>query len=71
MENAEVWFEGVRMTQTGLERHFVTPALEPGSPYTMEVRVRWNDTSGKQQSRTERIDVRAGGFQTVDFQSVR
>jgi uncharacterized protein (TIGR03000 family) len=69
-ESAEVWFEGVRMTQTGMERHFVTPALEPGFVYTMEIRAHWNDANGKQQSRTERIDVRAGASQAVDFQTV-
>jgi uncharacterized protein (TIGR03000 family) len=70
-ESAEVWVEGVLMKQTGMERHFVTPALEPGSVYTMEIRARWNDASGKQQSRTERIEVRAGALQAVDFQAVR
>jgi uncharacterized protein (TIGR03000 family) len=70
-EGAEVWFEGVLMKQTGMERHFVTPELEPGSVYTMEIRVRWNDAGGKQQTRTERIDVRAGALQAVDFQVVR
>jgi uncharacterized protein (TIGR03000 family) len=70
-ESAEVWCEGVRMTQTGVERHFVTPALEPGSVYTMEIRVRWNDANGKPQSRTDRIEVRAGASQAVNFQAAR
>jgi len=70
-ESAEVWLEGVLMKQTGLQRHFVTPELESGSAYTMEIRVRWNDAGGKQQTRAERIDVRAGGLQAVDFQIVR
>jgi uncharacterized protein (TIGR03000 family) len=70
-ESAEVWFEGVLMKQTGMDRHFVTPDLESGSVYTMEIRVRWNDAGGKQQNRTERIEVRAGALQAVDFQTVR
>ncbi len=64
---AEVWFDGVRMQQSGSDRHFVTPPLDPGATYTFEVRASWNDPSGKTQTRTRQVEVRAGGQQTIDF----
>jgi uncharacterized protein (TIGR03000 family) len=67
--SAELWFDGVRMQQSGLDRSFVTPPLQPGSAYTFELRVSWLDAAGKQQTRTRRVDVRAGEQQSVDFLS--
>jgi uncharacterized protein (TIGR03000 family) len=64
---ADVWIDGVRMQQTGIDRRFITPTLDPGSTYTMEIRASWPGAGGKQQTRTQRIDVRAGGQQSVAF----
>ena len=67
---AQVWFDGVLMQQSGLERRFVTPALEAGSVYTLEVRASWCDAAGTPVVRTRRLHVRAGNHQTVDFNAV-
>jgi uncharacterized protein (TIGR03000 family) len=64
---ADVWIDGVRMQQTGIDRRFITPTLDPASTYTMEIRASWPGAGGKQQTRTQRIDVRAGGQQSVAF----
>jgi uncharacterized protein (TIGR03000 family) len=56
---AEIWFNGVKMEQTGQERELLTPELTPGKSYTYEVRARWTQ-NGKQYERTRSITVRAG-----------
>jgi len=63
--NAQVWLDGVRMTQTGTSRRFVTPALDPKSRYSYEVKVRWDN--GSPQEETRRVSVRAGDSLMVDF----
>lgn len=65
-ESAQVSLNGVTMTQTGIDRHYVTPPLEPGS-YTFDVRVSWRDASGKEMMRTRQVEVRPGENQSVDF----
>lgn len=65
--DAQVWIDGVRMKQTGLERRFVTPALDAGSVYDLEVRASWCDPAGVPYTQTRRLNVRAGNHQTVDF----
>ena len=65
--DAQIWIDGVRMKQTGLERRFVTPVLDAGTDYEMEVRASWRDSAGASQSQTRRISVRAGGQQSLDF----
>jgi uncharacterized protein (TIGR03000 family) len=66
-EDAQVWFDDVLMKQGGLDRRFVTPALEKGSVYTIEVRASWRDAAGNQRTQTRRLDVRAGSQQTLEF----
>lgn len=61
--NARVFIEGVQMTQSGTQRQFVTPALEPGS-YQTQVRVEW-DTERGQQSRLRTITLSPGTERTV------
>ena len=69
--NAEVYIDGVLMKQTGLDRRFVTPALDAGSTYEMEIQTRWFDSSGMPHTQARRISVRAGGNQTVDLTAER
>jgi uncharacterized protein (TIGR03000 family) len=38
---AQLWFEGVRMNQTGTIRDFVSPALQPGRTFTYDIRAQW------------------------------
>jgi uncharacterized protein (TIGR03000 family) len=52
--DAEVFFDGERMTETGTERRFVTPPLTVGENYSYQVRARW------QQPRTSTPGSRQG-----------
>jgi uncharacterized protein (TIGR03000 family) len=63
---ARVWFDGGETMQTGAERVFVSPPLEPGRDYTYEVRVQWRD--GEQLvERTRRLAVRAGDHVGLNY----
>jgi uncharacterized protein (TIGR03000 family) len=64
--DAEVFFEGSKTSQTGTDRAFISPPLQPGSNYTYEVQARWFE-NGKEVTRTRRVPVRAGERVTVDF----
>jgi uncharacterized protein (TIGR03000 family) len=65
---AEIWFDGVKMTQTGKTRHFYTPRLEPASRYTYSVRARWEE-NGKTREVRRDIFLRAGDVLEVDLTS--
>ncbi len=64
--DAQVWFEGQLTKQTGTQRGFVSPALEPGREYLYDVRARWNE-NGRAVERTQTVRVRADGVVTLDF----
>ncbi len=65
-DDAELWFQGVRMGQPGGRRLFTTPPLVPGREYTYDVLARWRH-DGRAISRTGRLTVRAGDALLVDF----
>jgi uncharacterized protein (TIGR03000 family) len=65
-EDAEVFFDGERMTQTGTERSFVTPPLAEGMNYRYDIRARWT-VEGTPVEQTRRVSVRAGASVRVDF----
>jgi uncharacterized protein (TIGR03000 family) len=65
---AEVWFDGVKTTQTGTLRSFLSPSLAPGGTFTYTVRARWTE-DGRPVEQTRRISVQAGHQQTVDFRT--
>jgi uncharacterized protein (TIGR03000 family) len=64
--DAEVLFQGVRMTQTGPVRRFISPALTPGQDYSYDVRVSWAE-NGRRLSQDRRIVVRAGDRLNLDL----
>ena len=66
--NAKVFFgdtEGAN-SQTGTERHFVSPALEPGSNYQYQLRAQWME-NGQMVNRSKTVDVQANQTVNVDF----
>jgi uncharacterized protein (TIGR03000 family) len=65
---ANLWFEGVRLTQTGTTRRFVSPPLMPGQDYTYEVRASWTE-NGQEVARDRVIHVQAGGRADVDMRN--
>jgi uncharacterized protein (TIGR03000 family) len=67
---AAVWFDGVKATQTGTYRSYLSPPLAPGHDYAYRVRVRWTD-GNRQVEETKRVPVRAGDTVTLAFPGAR
>jgi uncharacterized protein (TIGR03000 family) len=65
-EDAEIWFDDTKMTQTGTVREFVTPQLVPEKEYSYMTRARWT-TNGKVFDQTHKVGFRAGQAILVDF----
>ena len=64
--DAEVWFAGVRTSQTGPVRDFVSPPLGPATRCVYEVRARWKE-NGRPVEQTREVTVRANAWVNVDF----
>jgi uncharacterized protein (TIGR03000 family) len=64
--DAEVYLEGVKTTQTGSNRLFVSPPLTPGKQYVYEIRARWSD-NGRPVEQMRSLVVTAGDRLTVSF----
>jgi uncharacterized protein (TIGR03000 family) len=65
-ENAELWFNDTKTSQTGAQREFVSPALTPGKSYTYEIKARWTE-DGKPVEQTRSVHVQANAWQVIDF----
>jgi uncharacterized protein (TIGR03000 family) len=57
--DCQVWIQGVKTTQAGVTRRFVSPQLEPGKAYHYEFRFTFVE-DGKETTRNEKIEVHAG-----------
>jgi len=64
--DADVWFDGVKMTQSGMTRVFTSPPLQAGQNYVYDIRARWTQ-NGVAVDRTRHVSVHAGDRITVDF----
>jgi uncharacterized protein (TIGR03000 family) len=64
--NARVSFDDTRTQQTGTNRLFTSPTLEPGKFYTYKVRATWTE-NGQETTRTKDVVIQAGRTTTVDF----
>jgi uncharacterized protein (TIGR03000 family) len=62
-----VWINGIKTTQTGSSREFVSTGLVPGRTYTYEIRALWTDSDGKTKDHERRIPVQAGEKRIIDF----
>jgi uncharacterized protein (TIGR03000 family) len=65
-DNAELWVDGVKTSQSGATREFVSPDLPPGQQYFYELRATWHD-QGRQVTETRRVSFRASEKVDVDF----
>jgi uncharacterized protein (TIGR03000 family) len=65
-DNAELWVDGVKTSQSGTTREFASPDLPPGQQYFYELRATWQD-QGRQVTETRRVSFRAGEKVDVDF----
>jgi uncharacterized protein (TIGR03000 family) len=66
-ENAEVFIDGSKISQSGAMREIVTPKLQPGTRYTYRISVRYADASGKVVDETRAIRFQADDWFTIDF----
>jgi uncharacterized protein (TIGR03000 family) len=66
-ENAQVFFDGSQVVQTGTIREFVSPPLPAGKTFTYKVSVRYRDAAGKPVDDTRDIQVRANDWFRIDF----
>jgi uncharacterized protein (TIGR03000 family) len=65
-DDAELWVDGVKTSQSGATRPFVSPDLPLGQQYFYELRATWRDQGG-QVTQTRRVSFRAGDKVDVDF----
>jgi uncharacterized protein (TIGR03000 family) len=65
-DDAEVWFQGVKTSQTGTERLYESPPLKPGSEYTYQIRARWR-SGDSYTEQTRSVTVHAGHNLRVEF----
>jgi uncharacterized protein (TIGR03000 family) len=66
--DAEVWFDDHKTKQSGGQRTFTSPPLQPGRTFTYEVKARWTQ-DGKPVERTQTIKVQGGETSQVEFRS--
>jgi uncharacterized protein (TIGR03000 family) len=66
-DNAEVWFDGEKTSQTGTVREYVSPPLATGKTFTYDVRVRYAGANGHVVDETRPIRVQANSWWSVDF----
>jgi uncharacterized protein (TIGR03000 family) len=65
--NAHILVDGIRTTQSGSSRIFVTPALAPGKTFSYEMRVQWTAADGLVVDLTRTVHVKAGRETKVGF----
>jgi uncharacterized protein (TIGR03000 family) len=66
--DAEVYFDGVSMPQTGTERVYMTPQVEKGLSYSYSVRAFWTE-DGKPVEKTRKVTFQAGSRIRIDMTS--
>jgi uncharacterized protein (TIGR03000 family) len=64
--DAQVSFEGTPTRQTGSDRLFLSPPLDPAQTYTYDISARWLQ-DGKERREERTVSVRAGHTVNVDF----
>lgn len=65
-DDAEVFIEGKKTTQTGMVREFVSPPLAPGEMYLYTFRARWKN-KGKTVEQSQHVQVRSGSRAEIVF----
>jgi uncharacterized protein (TIGR03000 family) len=65
--SAQVYLDGVLTKQTGLDRSFVTPRLNPAGRYAFAVEVSWRDASGQSRTIRRQLSVRAGETSSLNL----
>ena len=63
----DVWIQGVKMTQSGELRRFISPTLDPHQMYSYDITARWIGKDGNPVVLDRRIIVKPGDHEAVDF----
>jgi uncharacterized protein (TIGR03000 family) len=66
---AKVYLDGVLTKQTGVERMFITPKLNPGAKYVMNVEVVWQAADGQSRTIRRQVTIRAGETATLELRN--
>jgi uncharacterized protein (TIGR03000 family) len=66
--NAQVMFDNTPTQQTGMDRTFMSPALDNNQNYTYQISARWMD-NGQQRNETRTVRLIQGQSVNVDFTS--
>jgi uncharacterized protein (TIGR03000 family) len=66
-EAATVLFDGSPTTQTGTQRQFVTPPLQPGRNFYYDIEARWTSADGTPVEELRHVLVTAGANVQVNF----
>ena len=66
-ENAVVFFDGAKTTQTGVRRVYMTPPLEEDKQYVMTIKVEFTDKAGDRRIRESNFTVVSGQIVTHTF----
>jgi uncharacterized protein (TIGR03000 family) len=65
--DAVVSINGIKTTQTGERREFVSSGLVQGKSYTFEVRAEWQSASGKTIELQQKLVTHAGERRVINF----
>jgi uncharacterized protein (TIGR03000 family) len=66
-DDAELDFDGTKTKQTGAQRRFTTPALEPGKKYYYVVTAKWEPNNYTKITRKRKIYVEPGKETVLDM----
>jgi uncharacterized protein (TIGR03000 family) len=64
--DAELWFQGVKTSQLGAFRRFVTPPLDPDRNYGYDVRATWTE-NGRTVTQERHVRINAGDHVVLDL----
>jgi uncharacterized protein (TIGR03000 family) len=65
-KDAELWFGDSKTEQTGADRSFISPTLDPNKKYSYDITAKWMN-NGQEVKKTKTIAVHAGDRLTVSF----
>jgi uncharacterized protein (TIGR03000 family) len=65
--SADLFFQGMRIPESGTHRRFASPALNPLLAYAYDVKAVWMGIDGQWVTQTQRIVVRSGDRLTMTF----
>jgi uncharacterized protein (TIGR03000 family) len=66
-QDAELYFQGTRMTKTGPVRDFVSPPLLNNRDYTYDIRAIWRDKDGREIEKERQVKVKPGDKLDIDL----